>query len=114
MVRSNPFPFKQSELNRYLGLAVTYLHTHACRLGVPETTLNKLSLEHAAWVDAYAKRHSPSNPQAVYALGLAMDAILASLRATYATISADALTQDDREELNLRETSVGNSLERSK
>ena len=102
MIRSNPFPLKQSELNEYFQYATRYLHENASRLRVTDKQLFMLKILLDEWNMAYSNyRESKNKNNAVYALSLAMDGMQNTLKTIYSQLNKLELTHLDQDTLHL-------------
>ena len=108
MSKNGPFPRKESELNTYFAQAVAYVLANAARLLVSALNQNNLTAQWAAWALAYPKSQNPDTrtATAVKEKDDAKDALLETLRATYADIPESVLTSQDRATLGIAERST--------
>jgi len=111
VIRSNPFPLKQSELNEYFKNAITHLQNNAARFGLSNLQVSNLASQLEEWKAAYVMyRTSLNKNKAVYTLSLTMDALQSELKKIYTTLDSEALTDLDRDILNLRNFWVNQEL----
>jgi len=108
MPNSKLFPSKEVELNLYFQAVVSYLVTNAVRLGVSTSNQTTITTRLAVWNSVYsASQNSNTKTKSIVEnKDIAKDNLITTLRSIYADIPASSLTVEDRNTLNIAESSA--------